>query len=506
MAPGAHILMVVKYAICFALVSALCIVFSPIIIPIIMPLLVIFIGSLLIDAQNTIAFVLKCYHQWNLLKIKYYYKSTPTDVSHTRLITGQAWTEFCDTLKAAQSAISNGPQDALSQAEGYRFLARVTRAGLASFLEYGDPNVPKLHALVGETIKMGADNPDNLYESAPLKSDIIYKLKGIRKTVKYLSIGTQLGHYGKRMGMPPLSFLDSTQFKYVSRIPQHFIDKYQLSDAIDEHDQYFVIIMSKQAHKPSTEILEGNKWNWLRLDDKEDGTLIVRQTFGMRSKEKQAIIRLERFCMDSESGFDEDEKQMVTDNGAQALTPQFVDDALSSASSLVCGAALMFSNWGNRMRSDKAAVNTLPVVADQTVYMKAGGDPNIFYYHSYYELMNDEALIIKALIPSKCLFWNFQLNNHWMESLDWVHFPIHINGDKAKYVCKDKDEEKCVYIVVSHHEYLNKQMFLPLEYRECNVNWLSTAYHHKGTMLFRWLCAEKYQHPTTQLVKLQIHN
>ncbi len=45
---------------------------------------------------------------------------------------------------------------------------------------------------------MGADNPDNLYESAPLLSNITYKLCGIRGTVKYLSIGTQLGHYGKR--------------------------------------------------------------------------------------------------------------------------------------------------------------------------------------------------------------------------------------------------------------------------------------------------------------------
>eukprot|EP01083_Nonionella_stella_P001057 3048_1 len=323
---------------------------------------------------------------------------------------------------------------------------------------------------------MGADNPDNLYQSAPLKSHIIYKIKGIRNTVKYLSIGTQLGHYGKRMGMAPLSFLDSTQFKYTK----------------DENDQCFVIIISREAHKPSTEILEQNKWNWLRLDDKEDGTLIVRQTFGMRSKEKQAIIKLERFCMDC------DEEK--TENGAKALSPQFVDEALSSASSLVCGAALMFSNWGNRMRSDASHVNRLPVVEDQTVYMKAGGDPNIFYYHSYYELMNDEALVIKACIPNKCLFWNFQLNNHWMESLDYVHFPIHINGDKARYVCEK--EKKCVYVVVSHHEYLNQEVLLPLEYRECNVNWLSTAYHNKGTMLFRWLCAEKYQHPTTKLIKL----
>ena len=114
-----------KFVIIFGITSAICIFCSPIIIPVFIPLLVILIGSLLLDAQGTVAMILQWYHQWNLLKIKYYYKSTPSDRSHERLITGQAWNEFCDTLKGAQSAISNGPQDALSQAEGYRFLARV---------------------------------------------------------------------------------------------------------------------------------------------------------------------------------------------------------------------------------------------------------------------------------------------------------------------------------------------------------------------------------------------
>ena len=93
----------------------------------------------------------------------------------------------------------------------------------------------------------------------------------------------------------------------------------------------------------------------------------------------------------------------------EPLTPKQVDEALSSAASLVFGAGLMFSNWGNRMRKDKENVNKLPVLEDQSVYMKAGGDPNIFYYHSYYELMKDEALIIKAIIP-KSVFLEFSIS------------------------------------------------------------------------------------------------
>ena len=120
-----------KLGIIFGATSALCVILSPILIPImitvVIPLFVILIGSLLTNAQGTIAFLLKCYHKFNVLKIKYIYGTTPENRAHDRLITGTAWSEFCDTLKSASSAISNGPQDALSQAEGYRFLARVVK-------------------------------------------------------------------------------------------------------------------------------------------------------------------------------------------------------------------------------------------------------------------------------------------------------------------------------------------------------------------------------------------
>ena len=48
----------------------------------------------------------------------------------------------------------------------------------------------------------------------------------------------------------------------------------------------------------------------------------------------------------------------------------------------------------------------------------AGGDPNIRYYHSYWRLPAGMALRIRVR-PPPCRCWNFQLNNHWMESLDY---------------------------------------------------------------------------------------
>ena len=85
-----------------------------------------------------------------------------TDTSaEERVLNGAAWAEFCDALKEAGELVNaeKAPQDAFNRAEGYRYLTRMLRAGLESFLESGDAAFPELRCPVHETIKMGADNP-----------------------------------------------------------------------------------------------------------------------------------------------------------------------------------------------------------------------------------------------------------------------------------------------------------------------------------------------------------
>ena len=94
---------------------------------------------------------------------------TPEGISEQRIVSGEAWEEFCDTLKAAGASLRfpGAPQDPFSQAEGYRYLSRLARAGLEGFLEDADPRAPVLKRVVHETVKMGADNPDNHYRTPP---------------------------------------------------------------------------------------------------------------------------------------------------------------------------------------------------------------------------------------------------------------------------------------------------------------------------------------------------
>ena len=63
-----------------------------------------------------------------------------------RVVSGAAWDEFCDTLKAAGAAMlaPGAPRDPFNQAEGYRYLARLARAGLENYLECADVEVSLL--------------------------------------------------------------------------------------------------------------------------------------------------------------------------------------------------------------------------------------------------------------------------------------------------------------------------------------------------------------------------
>jgi len=364
---------------------------------------------------------------------------TPAEAAAERVVSGKAWDEYCDTLKAAGAALSfpGAPQDPFNQAEGYRYLSRLARGGLMAFVEYADPRAPVLHRVAHETVKLGSDNPDNYYQTAAIRGDFDYRITGQRNTVRYLGFGTQAGHYGQGGGMPPTGYIEAAELD------------------IDE-DGRFELVVSSRRHDGS----------WLPMTA-ESGTLIVRQTFLDRETEVPAELHIERI------NCPHDEKR------PRPLTPEQIDEGLKSASTLVAGAAMLFANWA---RGFQKHTNTLPMF-DPDVSLAAGGDPNIAYYHSHWAVAKDEALVIEAT-PPECEHWNFQLNNYWMESLDYRHHAIHTNKHLAHH-----EEDGSVRIVVAHED-----PGLP--------NWIETAGHTSGTMCFRWIRAAEHPQPRTRVVKL----
>lgn len=64
-------------------------------------------------------------------------------------------------------------------------------------------------------IKIGSDNPDNLYQQATLSSSNVYLVSGTRGSVNYLGFGTQKGQYGRAGGLQTVGYMDASEL-YIS--------------------------------------------------------------------------------------------------------------------------------------------------------------------------------------------------------------------------------------------------------------------------------------------------
>ena len=130
-----------------------------------------------------------------------------------RIMDGSAWSEFCDALKAAGNVVleEGSPASELDRAEGFRYLSRLVRAGLETCIEHADPAAPELIRSCHETVKMGADNPDNYYQNAPINGKYAYRISGTRGSVHYLGFGTYEGSYGATGTLEPTGYLDDSK-------------------------------------------------------------------------------------------------------------------------------------------------------------------------------------------------------------------------------------------------------------------------------------------------------
>jgi hypothetical protein len=342
------------------------------------------------------------------------------DVHAERIVSGKAWEEFCDQLKLAGANLMypGAPRDPFQQAEGVRYLSRLTRAGLEAFVEFSDPAFPVFRQMANETVKLGADNPDNIYMNAQISGKYEYRITGKRNTIDYIGFFTQNGNYGTTGGLAPCGKLDDKDLQL-------------------EPDDTFEIILSKTP--------KGK--NWLKIEE-ETSLVMARQTFSDRSKETAAEVRIEN--LDGRKFPD-------------PVTPQMVDEGLKTASLFVAGAPLLFARWA---RGFQKHTNRLPQF-DPAVSNAAGGDASIIYHHSHWKLADDEMLVIEVTPPA-CDTWNFQLNNYWMESLDYRYFNISLNKAGAK-----PEPDGSLRIIVSHRD-------------PGHPNWIQTAGHNEGTMCWRW--------------------
>jgi hypothetical protein len=350
------------------------------------------------------------------------------------VVSGEAWAEYCDAIKAAGTLVLERSSSDLDRTEGFRFLSRLTRGGLESFIEAGDARFPLIRTMPDQ-VKIGSDNPDSLYQTSTIDGRYRYRLSGTRGTVHYLSLSAFSGNYGAgkdRLGV--MGFLDGNEL------------------VVDDDGRFEVILSQTREAK-----------NWIEMRP-EAGTLAIRQFFLDRESESPAQLRIERLD--------------ATETLAP-LTPERFGRALKGAAAFVVGCSTIFTDWVDELA--KNARNTFTTHAPPA--QGAWGDPNQIFHHGYYTFEDDEALLIE-FTPPDCFYWNFQIDNRWMESLDYRWLPVTINKHTVHY-----EPSGSVRIVVAH--------------RDPGVpNWMDTAGHRHGAMGLRWNQAKADVEPSAKVVKL----
>jgi hypothetical protein len=356
--------------------------------------------------------------------------------TEARVMEGQSWRDFCRALETAGDIVlaRTTPATLIDRAEGYRYLTRLARIGLEMMLEHSDPDFPTFYAASHPTGKIGGDNPDNLYQNATIAGDREYRIWGRRNTVPYLSFGTKANRYATEGTMASTGELEAAEMVF-------------------GRDGTFEIAVSR----------ERKAGNWLPIAA-DSSMLLVRQTFLDRSGEIAADVHIERVGGPAKP---------------EPLTPAKLDRGLAAAAAFVAGTARTFVNWVEEFRRYPNAFAPFP---QETCY-RTGGDPLIYYLHGYWQLGADEALVIDTEVP-ECEIWNFQLDNYWMESLDYRYLPVCWNKHTAKY-----NPDGTVTFVIAA--------------RDAGVgNYMDTAGHACGSMLLRWTRAKSHPLPRCRVVKL----
>ena len=339
-------------------------------------------------------------------------------------VDGTAWTEFCRSLEAAGQKVLDHAADDLDRAEGFRWLARLARGGLETFLEHGDTEFPTVPTLP-YNLKIGCDNPDAHYQNVTIDPARTYRLHGPRGTVNYLGIGAYSGGY-------------------TAGAPTPGRQGYLSFNAPERPDEVLEIIV---AQDEPADLPESAHWLATSPDTRQ---VIIRNFFADRDTERSSDLRIE--CLDPDR------------SSPQPLSGAKLAGGLAMAGLFVHGVADLFIGWVEDLF--KARPNTLDFLPEEDA---AGGwgDPNQLFRHGYWTLGDDEALVV-SFTPPECRYWNFQLNNVWEESLDYRFLPVTVNQHTARY-----EPDGSVRIVVAHED-------------PGVGNWMDTAGHRHGAMGLRW--------------------
>lgn len=345
-----------------------------------------------------------------------------SQTAHQRLVSGQAWDDFCDTLKVAGRHIGafDGPLSDLDRAEWYRFMTRLARSSMERLIENAEPTRPRLRDMVWrQSINVQTVDQDHLMCQFDQARD--YRITGTRGTIPYFVMAlcaapapdTPGAEDWATQGLDGLKRFDPSNLKTTG-----FLHSGQMTV---QADGTFEVILSQNDPGPGQ--------NWLRLSP-ETNCILIRLVWSDRARETAPAMTIAR----------------VDGAVPEPVSPALIADGLAWTGQAVLGYAELVRNWWQGTQGNfSARLNRLDYSRAQ--YLSNGGVPDRHVAFGGWEKRLDEALVLE-FTPPPCEYWNFQLCNIWQENLDtfedgngWINNTRHVaeNDGKVRVVISGRN-------------------------------------------------------------------
>ncbi len=352
-----------------------------------------------------------------------------------------SWDRLCDSLKESADYIFD-PRlgvDASEQAEGLRHQLRMLYWAIDRTIENNDADHPELGWVYPS--KVGQDNPDGLYMSAPVDLSRTYRLTGRIDTLRYLGLSLMDLRFGR------------------GRITQ--LLNIGSPDLVDTGGGRIDVVLSPDPDPGD------HPGNWYQLEPQKC-RLLVRQFFSDWSTESHAELHLE--CLDPVEP-------------PTRLNPEVTAERLDDLADEIGTVPKFWTDFALAQR-DRGEINSFAHVPDHKVSETGlGGSDQQSYGQCWYQVAPDQALLLEVT-PPNCLYWNIQVGDVWYQSLDYVNLPATLNDSQARL-----DPDGVLRVVVSHQD-------------PGIQNWIALGGCPQGALTYRWNNTDTVPVPSLRLLAM----